>query len=288
MYSNNLLKESKHNVNTFILFSPDATTTGYYNKALRWLYSHGFFAKWYAWLKLTKKDLSRLYPHQADVDGLGWNLTCDLFTMDSSLLVGLNYTIKGEDDISKVLTKLKGSSNVKNRAVNTLRHYLNAETRIVNFVHTPDSFNDYKNELSLLIRNKNFHQNFIHPHKHKFYLIKNEVNFKNESIFYKDVISKLTMKFIKLHEKNINIHSSEIINIIEDRLIFDLFFTKNKNLSNKIWSVKYDTILRKIDIFLKSCGLTKREYKYRWATLIICSHYFDNINKKFKRVKLDR
>ena len=138
-------------IEPFVLFSPDATTTLAYRRALAWLSERGFTPRGGRFVTIDRELLGRLYPHQARGAGLGWELVVRLFELDVSLVVALGDSSRSGDPALR-LAALKGSSDPAVRGRDTLRALLGAESRIVNFVHTPDSAEAARDEARLLRR----------------------------------------------------------------------------------------------------------------------------------------
>lgn len=131
----------------FIIFSPDATTTGIYKEAIKKIseFDVDFFNC--NWVKITKGELRKIYSENYKSSLFDSNLVETLFSLDYSLVCLVKST--SVPNLVNFLRDFKGSSNPLNCDNNKLRNILGAESKILNFIHTSDSIDDVLKEAEI-------------------------------------------------------------------------------------------------------------------------------------------
>lgn len=133
---------------TFVLFSPCATTTGNYPVAVDWICNNGFAPVSARWIYPGASVLSELYPMQWFRGGPKREIATFYYELDVCLLV-LFKDAKTTDAPAR-LTTLKGHFDPAQRKKDCLRSVLGADSRMLNFIHTPDDAAQFRREFTLL------------------------------------------------------------------------------------------------------------------------------------------
>lgn len=127
----------------FVLFSPDATTTGLYDEGLRFLRERGFEVESSWWARPVASQIAELYEANRRGGQTAYqDLLVDwLFLYDYSLACIVRSCEGGEPHRSAVarLRELKGPSDPRGCRPSHLRWVLGAENKVMNLVHTSDS-----------------------------------------------------------------------------------------------------------------------------------------------------
>jgi nucleoside diphosphate kinase len=127
----------------FVLFTPDATTTGVYQEAIARLEAARLRFVAFRWLRVDRELVGRLYSQHRSADQVcsrEAELTDRLFCMDYSLAALLRAAPGlGERPVSAVVTALKGPSEPGGRRPHQLRVILGSDNPIVKFLHASDS-----------------------------------------------------------------------------------------------------------------------------------------------------
>lgn len=144
------------NKECFTIFSPDAIQTRKYLKALTWLEGKGFEIKYCFFKQISLEELNQLYPHISSKKS--YNLVKNLFLSNSSLIVVFEFTqphTYSHNDYCEYLVELKGKSDPFLNNSYCLRNFLNAENKILNFLHTSDNFHEMNREKSIFFNIEN-------------------------------------------------------------------------------------------------------------------------------------
>lgn len=135
----------------FVLFSPDATTTGRHRRALGHLRLHGLVSTALRWTRVGEETVERLYAANRQAPGTDHAsaLVDELFALDYSLAAEVRAAGDGEMDVPGLLKRIKGASDPDRGRPGELRVVLGAESKILNFVHASDTPEEAVREGSL-------------------------------------------------------------------------------------------------------------------------------------------
>ncbi len=144
------------NKECFTIFSPDAIQTRKYLTAITWLEEKGFQIKYCFIKQISLDELNQLYPHISSKKS--YNLVKNLFLSNLSLIVIFEFTQSltySHNDYCEYLVELKGKSDPFINDSYCLRNFLNAENKILNFLHTSDNIQEMIREKSIFFNKKN-------------------------------------------------------------------------------------------------------------------------------------
>lgn len=137
----------------FILFSPDATTTGVYCDAIKIIRSQGLLFNAFLWTRLQPWQVNYIYEKNRKTSASGeyiHSLVDKLFSLDYSLacLVQAPYNFETQS-VPAFLRDLKGPSDPRKLQPHHLRSMLGAGNKVLNFVHTSDTLEETQREAAL-------------------------------------------------------------------------------------------------------------------------------------------
>lgn len=232
------------NKECFTIFSPDAIQTRKYQVALKWLEEKGFQIKYCFLKKINSEELNQLYPHISSKDS--YSLVKNLFLSNSSLIVIFEFTKTytcSHNDYCEYLVELKGKSDPFVNSPHCLRSFLNAENKILNFLHTSDNIHEMKREKSIFFSNsyKDEHVVYTKNNINKLFRI---ININEPFIPTISLIELFALKLnINIMEKYLN---NTIVNSTKEKYNYlfkyhenDLLNNINTNLSDTDMLTKY-------------------------------------------------
>lgn len=228
--------------NTFILFSPSATSTGKYNQGLQWLGDQGFKPVFARWIDLGSDILPKLYPRQCAKGGVTVDIARIYFDLDQFLLVLLE-DIEG-DNASARLRALKGHAIPDKRPVHCLRNFLGSDSRMLNLVHSPDNHHQYLSEKALFLDHGSYRD--VHS-------FDDLSDWQLAPVVYHQACIRFdaTVAALRYHVKQ-----SESINYEDVQWFFEVIEQDKLNL---------DIIRRG----LLACGYEEDSMRYKWALVVI-------------------
>lgn len=136
------------------IFSPDATTTGLYERGVQCIEGAGLRILDGLWVRLPPSLTNTLYRANRAKGRTHFDDLVDLlFSLDWSLALRIGPNPAGSmkaETLHQRLKDLKGPSDPSRQQPGQIRKELGAENRLLNYVHTSDSYRDSLREFSVV------------------------------------------------------------------------------------------------------------------------------------------
>lgn len=137
-----------------LVFSPDATVTRLYRKAIDAIASRDLFVSHWCWRRLGSQAIASLYSanRKREPSSPLHPLVDELFDLDFSLVcvVDAQKDFPHGESVISFLRQFKGNSDPSQCDESSLRGLLNAPNKIMNYLHTSDSPESAEQEFYLL------------------------------------------------------------------------------------------------------------------------------------------